>query len=175
MKSRRLFFALEPPAEVRDAIERVKQGFAELNQGRAVPEENLHLTLQFLGGMEDSALEGLTEVAQSLQTAPFSLQLDNFGHWERPRALWMGPQITPVPLLALQAGLETALKRQCGVELESRPYRPHVTLMRKVKEVEGLPHVAPILWEVEHFSLMESVSTDQGVEYHPLGRWNLTK
>lgn len=173
MSNRRLFFALEPPATVRAEIEQIKQNCAAENRGRAVTEGNLHLTLQFIGAVAEGEVAGLITAAECLSAAPFELSLDCFGHWERPRALWLGPQITPVPLLALQRGLESVLQQQCGIEPEVRTYRPHVTLMRKVKQVEFLPQIEPLNWSVEQFSLMESVSTGQGVVYRALQRWEL--
>ena len=170
---RRLFFALEPPADLRAEIESIKQACAAENQGSAVKAENLHLTLQFLGGTVEEEIGGLVTAANQLSAVPFQLSLDCFGHWEKPRALWMGPQITPVPLLALQRGLERALQQQCGIMPEDRPYRPHVTLMRKIKQVEFLPQMEPINWRVQQFSLMESVSTRQGVIYQALEQWDL--
>ncbi len=173
MATRRLFFALEPPAPVRTEIEQIKQACAAQNRGSAVKQENLHLTLQFLGGVEESRIDALMAAADRLSATPFEVSLDCFGHWEKPRALWLGPQITPVPLLALQRGLETTLQQQCGVEPEARAYRPHVTLMRKIKQVEFLPQIEPLNWQVGQFTLMESVPTGEGVLYRSLQRWEL--
>ncbi len=173
MASRRLFFALEPPTPVRAEIAQIKQACAAQNRGSAVAENNLHLTLQFLGGVEESRIDAVMAAADPLSATPFEISLDCFGYWEKPRALWLGPQITPVPLLALQRGLETVLQQRCGVELEARGYRPHVTLMRKIKQVEFLPQIEPLNWQVEQFSLMESVSTVEGVVYRSLRRWEL--
>lgn len=173
MATQRLFFALEPAEAVRAEVESIKRACAAGNRGRAVPENNLHLTLQFLGGTAAGEISGLSAAADRLSASPFQLTLDCFGHWERPRALWMGPQITPVPLLALQRGLERVLQQQCGITPEERPYRPHITLMRKVKQVEFLPQMEPIQWRVAQFSLMESLSSGQGVVYRALQRWEL--
>ncbi len=168
---RRLFFALEPPQSVRRQIDAVKAECAGSNAGRAVPGENLHLTLLFIGHTQ-LPLQQMMDVADRLKAVPFALQLDCFGHWKRPQALWLGPQITPVPLLALHAGVETAMKRCCGFEPETRPFRPHVTLMRKVRHVTALPNVSPIHWFVDGFSLMESRSVGTGVVYQPLMHWS---
>ncbi len=173
MATRRLFFALEPPAPVRTEIEQIKQACVEQNRGSAVAENNLHLTLQFLGAMEEGEIDGLMAAADHLSARPFEVSLDCFGHWEKPRALWLGPQITPVPLLALQRGLEGALQQRCGIEPEPKTYRPHVTLMRKVKQVAFLPQIGPLNWQVEQFSLMESVLTGEGVVYRTLQQWVL--
>lgn len=173
MALRRLFFALEPPIRVRAQIEQIKQKCVAQNRGSAVKEESLHLTLQFLGGIEAAHIDGLIATADQLRAAPFEVSLDCFGHWEKPRALWLGPQITPVPLLALQRGLETTLRKQCGIKPDVRAYRPHVTLMRKVKQVNSLPQIDPLSWPVKQFSLMESISSGQGVEYHPIEQFNL--
>jgi RNA 2',3'-cyclic 3'-phosphodiesterase len=159
---------------VREILSQIKSASARGNQGRTVDCANLHLTLQFLGGVVDEQIERLEEVATQLQTEPFLLTLDQFGHWDHPRILWLGPLITPVPLLALQAGLETALIQQCGFVPEARRYRPHVTLMRKVDKVETLPQIEPLTWPVDQFSLMESLSSPAGVVYKTLNQWPLS-
>lgn len=171
--SHRLFFALEPPDLVRAEIDAIKEAVLQLNSGRGVPAANLHLTLRFLGMHPESLIERLKESVRVLQAEPFMLTLDTFGHWSRPRALWIGPRITPVSLLALQAGVETVLERGCGVARDPIEYRPHVTLMRKVKEVEDLPRISPVEWYVDTFSLMESLSTPEGVRYQTVSRWKL--
>jgi len=158
---------------VRGEIDQIKRACVEQNQGRAVYIDNLHLTLRFLGGVKDEQLASISSAVMEIDAAPFSIELDCFGHWEHPRALWIGPQITPVPLLALQRRLEQVLEEECNIDPEQSPYRPHVTLMRKVKRVDHLPHFAPFQWNVSQFSLMESVSTVEGVQYHVLKRWNL--
>ena len=169
----RLFFALEPPAPIRSEIDAIKEATLQLNSGRGVPASNLHLTLRFLGAQPASLIDQLEGAVRGLRAAPFTLTLDTFGHWSRPRALWIGPRITPVPLLALQAGVETALERVCGIARDPTEYRPHVTLMRKVRAVADLPRISPLAWRVDSFSLMESLSTPEGVRYQTVSRWKL--
>ena len=59
-----------------------------------------------------------------------------------------------------------------GIEIEKRPYRPHVTVARKAK----LPlstDIEAIDWSATEFVLVESISTAQGVRYNVLKRWPL--
>ena len=172
-KCRRLFFALEPTLFVRKQLVVVRDQVAVANRGRAVTDSNLHLTLQFIGSCPAETVSELQLAADALRAKQFSLVLDRFGYWKRPRVLWLGSQITPVPLLALHAGLETVLKRELGIDLEPRSYTPHVTLMRKVGQVEELPNFPPLEWVVDSFSLMESISTQKGVHYHTISSWKL--
>lgn len=170
---RRLFFALEPPQDVRTQIVNIRDECAAQNSGSLVSDSNIHLTLQFLGGQPDALIPRLVSAVESLQTPPFLLTLERFGFWKRPRVLWLGTQITPVSLLALHAGIGGVVKKECGIVPESREYTPHVTLMRKVGKVDSLPAVAALTWEVRSFSLMESTSTHEGVRYQSLSSWEL--
>lgn len=60
--------------------------------------------------------------------------------------------------------------RQLGIELDERPYKPHVTLLRKAKSQVDIDF-NPIHWQADSFCLMESCSTPTGVEYRVIERW----
>lgn len=96
-----------------------------------MPGGQLHLTLRFLGDVEDDARERLTAALQRLQQPPFTLTVRGAGVFPshgRPTVLWAG--IAPsAPLMGLHAAIGRALE-SCGHAIESRLYVPHVTLAR---------------------------------------------
>ncbi|MBE9637416.1 RNA 2',3'-cyclic phosphodiesterase [Salipiger mangrovisoli] len=98
--------------------------------GRAVPEENLHVTLAFLGDVEDAELQELHLELEGRALPGCWLRvsgLESFGG-RAPRLL--AAEIAPDPgLAALQLRVQQAC-RAAGVALERRRFRPHVTLMR---------------------------------------------
>jgi 2'-5' RNA ligase len=75
--------------------------------------------------------------------------------------------------MALVAAL-TEAAASCGLQTDTRPYTPHITLARHAKY---LPDVKfePIVWSAETFCLVESCSEPDGVVYKVLQQWPLLK
>lgn len=178
-RPQRLFFALWPEDVLRQRLADCGRPLMEVVQGRPVATENLHITLVFLGDVDvrqRACLEGVAAtIAAGLAGPPFDLRLDQFGHWPRPRVLWLGARETPVPLSLLVERLAAAA-RECGLSSDTRPYRPHLTLMRKVARVPdgllGEPFV-PLTWSISGFALVRSVARPPGVAYEVLREWSL--
>ena len=86
MGTRRLFFALWPDA---DFIARLRTAAQPLGLagGRAVTDLDLHVTLCFLGAVEESNLPALCEHAAALQLPPFELEFGAIEYWARSRVL----------------------------------------------------------------------------------------
>ena len=166
----RLFFALWPSGELREALTPLLKLHRECG-GRAHPPTNLHITLNFLGMVDGDTRDCLEQAAHEIAVAPFELTLDRFGYWPRPKVMWLGCSETPEPLLDLVAALNRVVA-QCGLEPERRPYHPHLTLLRKARQAPEVE--APELhWQAKEFVLVESASAPGGVEYRVLRRWPL--
>ncbi len=96
-----------------------------------VAPENLHLTLRFIGEVEDWLADDLDAALARIRAPAFTLtfdRIDAFGSGRRPRVLWAGVERNPA-LERLHDGVEAAVVRQ-GLEAESRKFLPHVTLAR---------------------------------------------
>jgi 2'-5' RNA ligase len=130
---------------------------------------NLHVTVAFLGMVDEEGFERAAEVPP-LNTGPFELVLDKVGHWRESRVLWLAPSVVPAELAALERDLWGGLEAQ-GFEREPRLYRPHVTLARRARGVEE--SIAPISWAAARLTLVESVPISGGVHYEPLREWPL--
>ncbi len=172
--SERLFFALWPDRAVRDALAQLGQELAPGATGRPTHPQDLHLTLVFLGGLEESRRACAEHVATAVREATFALRLDQVGLWSRSGTLWCGPGAVPLGLSRLVARLSEGVSA-CGIGLEARPYRPHVTLMRKAR-LDGEPSSArptqPIDWDATEFVLAGSAG-DGPPRYRVLRRWPL--
>ena len=169
-EKQRLFFALWPGGELREALTPLLKLHRECG-GRAHPPTNLHITLNFLGMVDGETRDCLEQAAGEVISPSFGLTLDRFGYWPRPRVMWLGCSETPGPLLELVGALNSVVER-CGLEPERRPYHAHLTLLRKARQAPTVP--APVLaWQVHDFVLVESASTPGGVEYRVLRRWAL--
>ena len=167
----RLFFALWPEAAVRTRLDQA--GAALLGKRvKRVPAANLHLTLAFAGAVTATVRQCLQAAAVDIRCPAFELSIGHIGHWSRPRIYWAGPVHSPPPLWSLAGMLQTALG-DCGLQTETRPYQPHITLARKIQRAPDIQHIAPIDWSIRHFSLVESVTGPRAASYRLLGSWEL--
>jgi 2'-5' RNA ligase len=171
----RLFFALWPDDAVRAAL---AQTATELlgKRIKRVAAANLHLTLAFAGAVTAPVRQCLEAAAADIQGAAFDLCIDHVGYWPGPRIAWIGPTHTPPALWSLAGRLRTALE-DCGLQTETRPYQPHITLARKISRATSIQHgttqLDPVHWSISAFSLVESVTAPRGVSYRRLVSWTL--
>ena len=169
-RSRRLFFALWPDDKTRQALFHWQTHNlpAEVRwQHRA----DLHMTVHFLGQVDDNLLGPLLGTGADLAAQRFALVLDEIGHWRRPQILWAGPTSVPGELPQLHAQLATGLN-DLGIATETRAFKPHVTLARKVRELPRLQPLLPLTWAVEQLALVESRS-GRAPMYDPVASWPL--
>lgn len=163
--SLRVFFGCRPGVETRERLACLRRAFHRY--GRPVPEDNIHLTLVFVGRVTSLDAERLAAMAESVQADSFTLTLDRYGYWPRPRVLWVGASTVPPALFDLQARLSETV-RAAGFHTENRAYAPHVTLVRKARRSvarfasEAIPAVD---WTIDRFALFQSEATETGVRY----------
>lgn len=165
--TRRLFFALWPDEAVRRGIVESRKRLGAISR-RRVPDHNLHLTLAFLGDRPAGELADIETAADTLSASAFDLVLDRFGWFARAGVVWLGGE-APEAARTLAAGLGEAVGA-LGIDLDRRPFRPHVTLFRKVRRRPGLPAPEPLDWPVRDFVLVESIP---GWSYQVLRTWSL--
>jgi 2'-5' RNA ligase len=121
----RLFTGLEIPQSVAQSLAMMRGG---LPGARWIDAENYHLTLRFIGDIDDALAREIAGVLARVHRRPFELRLDgltSFGG-RKPRALVAAAAPVP-PLMELQAEHDRLLQR-LGLEPEGRKYTPHVTL-----------------------------------------------
>lgn len=169
----RLFVAIRPPAAVREALLGAMGG---IDGARWQDDEQLHLTLAFVGDVGAAQTGELIDVLEEADSPAFPLEVTGVGHFERngqPTAVWARVPLTE-PLAQLQRRVERACRR-AGLAAEKRGYRPHVTLARLPRSAgpigdwltqHGTLHVGP--WEVDGFTLYESHLRPEGALYLPL-------
>lgn len=170
---RRLFFALWPDEHIRAEIHHwlTHNG---IRGGLPHCPDNLHITLCFLGTVDADQQLVLEAGADALETPPaFHFELDLSGYWPKPRVLWLGCSQPPMKLDELAQQLR-AVMAASGLVPESRPFVPHLTVLRKLSPPVVLPPVSqPIPWHAREFVLAWSQSTNEGVRYRVLRRWAL--
>jgi RNA 2',3'-cyclic 3'-phosphodiesterase len=124
----RLFIAIRPPLPAIDALFDTMEA---VENARWQDEEQLHITLAFLGDVPETAIDDLAVSLARVDFAPFDLTIAGTGHFERKgriHALWAGIEPSPA-LLDLQRRVSEACER-AGLTPERRRYHPHVTLAR---------------------------------------------
>ena len=192
MAELRLFVACELPGDVRDGLGRVE---ADLRRGdrvglRWVRPEGIHVTLKFLGGVDETRVEEIT-AALAAAIEPFELRLRpatvggfpsaglRAGGGARLRVIWVGLEGDIEGLAALAARVEAALQ-PLGFPAERRPFAAHLTLARvpdrasaverrELSELVGgyrMPELPPMV--LTQVALMRSILGPNGSVYNRL-------
>ncbi|WP_233880963.1 RNA 2',3'-cyclic phosphodiesterase [Virgibacillus halodenitrificans] len=131
-------------------------------------QEDLHITLKFLGPVADTKIQSVTELLKPIEKInAFSVKVGNlgsFGNQINPRVLWAGVEVNK-GLLELYNKVEEALSH-VGFSKENRPYRPHITLAKKWT---GVPFKTSIDELAEKFKEKYAFDVDHIVIYkiHP--------
>lgn len=123
----RLFTALEVPEDVADALATYRGG---LSGARWIDVENYHVTLRFLGDVDEETAQEAALLLGQVRRAPFEVSieaLDVFGG-DRPRSIIA--RIAPSPAIVELQGEHERLMRRAGLPAEKRKFAPHVTLAR---------------------------------------------
>jgi len=172
-------------ARLAAAVDELRRAAAAHGVGWVRP-ENLHLTLKFLGPVDEprlvdvrAALAGAAALA-----APFELAVAGLGAFPtpaRPRVVWAGVDRGGAALAALAGAVEDALA-PLGVPREARAFSAHVTLGR-VRQPRGDPALAAALaaaagrgfgvLRVARLSLMRSDLSPNGARYTEIDGWAL--
>lgn len=167
----RLFAALSLPNDVAQSLLTMEAGVPGSKWRRR---DQLHLTLRFMGDVEEPVAAAIDDALATISAPAFSLQLKGVGEFggPHPHTLWAGVPSNDA-LLHLQRKIESALQR-AGLEPERRKYTPHVTLAR----LKGTPRRRVIDFLTEHalyasapfaveaFRLYSSDMTPNGSLYH---------
>lgn len=178
MSTHRLFVALRPPHPIRLALIAAMHG---ISGARWQDDEQLHLTLRFIGEVDHHRAEDIAAALGSLYAPAISARISGvslFEHQGRPHMVWAGVEPTE-PLGALHRKVDQLL-RLVGVAPETRAFVPHITMARLNR---GSGPVAPFLalnsdlasasFTFSHVTLYESEMGHGGSRYHPVARYPL--
>lgn len=174
----RLFVAIRPPEDVRDLLIDAMDDSPAL---RWVGDEQLHLTLRFIGEVERPVANDIAAALDCVRSSNFQIRISGTGKFEKRSggALWAG--IEPkTPVVGLAAKVERALQ-QVGLEPEHRVFLPHITLARwnrrNSEAVEAFLrrnsdlHSDP--FDVDRFVLFESKLSRHGPHYEEIAAFAL--
>jgi 2'-5' RNA ligase len=174
----RLFVAIRPPEHVRDLLIDAMDDSPAL---RWVGDEQLHLTLRFIGEVERPLANDIAAALQDLRSPAFDLRVAGVGKFERRSggALWAGVE-PKEPVIALAAKVERTL-HQVGLEPEHRAFSPHITLARwNRRNAEAVDeflrrksNLRSEPFPVDRFILFESHLSRHGPHYEEVAAFHL--
>ncbi len=171
----RCFLAIEVPDEVKNELVRIGKEFSF--SGKYVEKENLHLTLKFLGEIDEKDIAKIREKIRKIKLSSFLANLGKIGIFPSEkliRVLWVG--VEPADKVrALYEEIEKILGNKPG------GFESHITLARiksildkkeflgKIKKI----NVKPIEFKVGEFVLKKSILTSKGSVYEDIERFIL--
>jgi 2'-5' RNA ligase len=123
----RLFTAVEIPPEISEGLSTLRGG---LPGARWIDPENYHLTLRFIGDVDDDTAHDVIVMLGQVRRRAFELRLSGLGQFggKKPRAVFAAASAS-APLSELQAEHERIFNRM-GLAHDQRKFTPHVTLAR---------------------------------------------
>ena len=178
----RTFIAIKIPTGVKSDIKNWQDKLKDIVTGiKWVKSDNIHITLKFLGNIEEKMIPRLKEAIKSSaeHVSPFEIEVKGegcFPNVNRPRIVWVGVDNGKDVLSTIASKIEIECSK-LGFEKENRPYRPHLTVgrvkkyIRNTDELRGFFNENPFRTEVftaEEIILMKSDLRPDGPVYTPL-------
>jgi len=182
----RTFIAIELPEEIKTILERIQNDLKQTHADvKWVNPENIHLTLKFLGEIDEDLIEQIRSILNGIaqKNSSFNICLSNLGVFPKlqyPRVIWIG--ITnDQPVIKIAEDLEKEMIK-IGLPAESRAFSSHITLGRVrsplnrkilVEKLELLNQNFPSLkpdFKVSNLTLFKSTLTPAGPIYEALFR-----
>jgi 2'-5' RNA ligase len=175
----RIFVGLPLPVELASLLAE-RAGGLLLRNARLTPPENLHITLVFLGAVDENRLPAVLDQLSRIQSVPVEIRVGGLARFAHAGVLFSEVEPTP-ELLALQTQVAQCMAA-CGFTPDLRAFHPHITLARSRRRMRGdlatsgTPRRA--IFEPQRFvantvNLYRSVAIPGGVRYDVLGSRSL--
>jgi 2'-5' RNA ligase len=188
----RSFIAIPLPEEIKDFLNRV-QGILKTTQAdvKWVKPANIHLTLKFLGQINNQQTEEIKKIIRQIckDKASFQailLSLGAFPRIDQPRVIWAGIAEGNEKIKQIVQELNQEIDQLLGLPGEKKPFTSHITLGRtrsglkreklaaKLKEFQNQINEEPKKFKIDRIVLFKSTLTPQGPIYEELYSANLT-
>lgn len=161
----RLFISIDPSDEQKDALLNVQdQIYSQGIHGNYTAEDNLHLTLAFIGDYPDA--DNVLYVLETISFSPFTVTLNGFGNFQN--LWWVG--VKESSGLDRLAGKIRHVLADNDIPFDRKKFSAHITVLRKAdKDIAGIT-VPEIASTVDYFSLMRSDRGKYNMIYTEIGR-----
>ncbi len=190
MITMRTFIAIELPAEIKDCLSRLQQDLkAAQADVKWVQPQNIHLTLKFLGEIDEKKLDKISGIIEDTceKKDKFHVCISSLGAFpktESPRVIWVGIDTGDKEIKQMAKELEQNLAK-IGIPKEDRPFSSHITIGRmrtplnRERLVQGLKNKAGLGGQnlefyVSKITLFKSTLTPKGPIYEALKEASLT-
>ncbi len=186
----RTFIAIELPQEIKDSLaqlqDKLKASGADI---KWVEPQNIHLTLKFLGEINEDKLNKVISIMESVaeSTKPFDICICSVGAFPRissPRVIWVGLDKGDTESKAIAKSLEEKIQK-LGIPKEKRPFSSHITLGRTKSSLNMVKLVRDLKPRINDFgienleflvtkiTLFKSTLTPKGPVYEALKQTSL--
>ncbi|ALR21767.1 RNA 2',3'-cyclic phosphodiesterase [Sphingobium baderi] len=172
----RLFIAIRPPLFIRSQLLTLMEGIAG---ARWQNDDQLHLTLRFIGEVDQYMANDLADLLGTVRFHPFTVELGSVGCFAsngRPNSLWVG--LRPCDALMI---LHRKIDHLCvtlGLKPDARAYLPHITIARCGRSTASVEpfmkrhaNFSSAPFEVSGFSLYESHLGGEGATYNQVAHY----
>jgi RNA 2',3'-cyclic 3'-phosphodiesterase len=169
----RLFVAIELPEDVKDYVISVSEKLSSFKELRFVKPEHMHLTLDFLGEIDDSELDSVKDKLKSIIFSTFTLKTMSFGFFptaKKIRVLWLGLERNEY-FIGLQQEIRNLFNHK-------DKFMPHITVARardviirdahKLNEAMNNIEYRNMEFKVEKFILFKSELMPEGPAHSKL-------
>ena len=182
----RIFIAIELDKEIKKALSKIQDELkTTLVDVKWVEPENIHLTLKFLGEVEENKITKISQILKALssQSEPFTIalcELGAFPNFKYPRVVWIGVSEGKTEFLKLAELIEDSLA-QLKFPKEKRGVSAHFTLgrFRSNKNTDALSEklntiqVPRLKQKIKSISLFKSTLTPKGPLYEKISEKSL--
>ncbi|WP_434297637.1 RNA 2',3'-cyclic phosphodiesterase [Clostridium sporogenes] len=167
----RVFYAVTFQEEIKEKLIEYKNLVSNNSvKGRFTNKNNFHLTLEFIGEVDEKELSLLTNILYKLQNSPNELITSHIGSFKRrdKDIIWLGIEENK-ELITLQRNLRNLLINN-GFKIENRKYKPHITIGREIVTKGPIDKniFSPIKIPIASIALMESKRFNGQLVYEPL-------
>ncbi len=177
----RIFIAIELPAEIKQNLIKIQSSFLDI-KARWVKPEHMHLTLVFLGEIEEKKLIEIEQVCHQAAKNfnKFNIEFSGLGafpNFGQPHTLWVGIKKSPV-LQNLQQQISAGLIQK-GFKIEKRPFQPHLTLARLKKQQDLTAIISKFKqpefgkFQVSEFNIFASQLFSEGPKHQMIKKFNI--
>jgi len=168
MTKRRVFIGINIPEDISKNISSIQTGPENI---KWVKPENFHITITFLGQIEDDIFNSIKKPLSEISFNQFKINLKSIGYWQSG-VLWIGAS-NWLELPNLKDQIDKKLL-EIGIKIEPKPYVPHVTIARPKGRpmdkslrsfIESNKNFSTTSFTAKEFVLFESIQDDQGSKY----------